>query len=119
MAAAAAAAAPALEAPAVDYKHSLLASREDYDKMYKRSIEDPAAFWGDIAKGYHWESQVDISCRISQGLMQLLCLLQHCPSAFLAVQPLRDSFTLCAHIFAQDATKICQPPFLHDFKQCQ
>ena len=77
VAAAAAAAAPALEAPAVDYKHSLLASREDYDKMYKRSIEDPAAFWGDIAKGYHWESQVDIFCRASQSLVQLICLIKH------------------------------------------
>ncbi|KAK9868885.1 hypothetical protein WJX84_012115 [Apatococcus fuscideae] len=54
---AAAVEAPVLEAPAVDYKHSLLAGREDYDKMYKRSIEDPAGFWGDIAKGYHWEQQ--------------------------------------------------------------
>ena len=58
VAAASAAAAPAAEAPAVDYKHSLLANREEYDKMYKRSIEDPAAFWGDIAKGYHWEQPV-------------------------------------------------------------
>ncbi len=55
---AAAAAAPAMQAPSIDYKHSLLASREDYDAMYKRSIEDPAAFWGDIAKGYHWEQPV-------------------------------------------------------------
>lgn len=72
---AAAVEAPVLEAPAVDYKHSLLAGREDYDKMYKRSIEDPAGFWGDIAKGYHWEQQVGpsytmhhITCTSSSSL---------------------------------------------------
>lgn len=35
-----------------------------YDEMYKRSIEDPNGFWGDIAKEFHWEKQVrgHISC---------------------------------------------------------
>lgn len=29
-------------------------SREAYDAMYKRSIEDPSGFWGDIARQFHW-----------------------------------------------------------------
>lgn len=76
-AAAAAAAAPAMEAPTVDYKHSLLASREDYDRMYKRSIEDPAAFWGDIAKGYHWEQQVKLFSSLEQNHVAPLLLWLH------------------------------------------
>jgi hypothetical protein len=29
-----------------------------YDEMYKRSIEDPNGFWGDIAKEFFWKKQV-------------------------------------------------------------
>jgi hypothetical protein len=29
-------------------------SREEYDVMYKRSIDDPVGFWSDIAKQFHW-----------------------------------------------------------------
>ena len=30
-------------------------SRAQYDEMYKRSVEDPAGFWGDIAREFHWD----------------------------------------------------------------
>ena len=29
---------------------------DQYRKMYKTSVEDPATFWGDIAKQFHWET---------------------------------------------------------------
>ena len=29
-------------------------SREDYDRIYKRSIEDPEGFWSEIAGELHW-----------------------------------------------------------------
>jgi acetyl-CoA synthetase len=29
-------------------------SREQYEQMWKQSIEDPEAFWGDVAKELHW-----------------------------------------------------------------
>ena len=29
---------------------------EQYKTMYKRSVEDPEGFWGDIAKNFHFES---------------------------------------------------------------
>lgn len=29
---------------------------EQYRNMYKKSIEDPEGFWGDIAKSFYWES---------------------------------------------------------------
>lgn len=48
------------EAIAENYKHSLLESREQYDAMYKQSIEDPDGFWSDIAKGFYWEKQVSL-----------------------------------------------------------
>lgn len=35
-----------------------VSSREQYDEMYKRSIEDPEGFWGDIANEFHWEKKV-------------------------------------------------------------
>ena len=57
------------EAIAENYKHSMLESREQYDAMYKQSIEDPDGFWSGIAKGFHWEKQVSLhttSCVISQ-----------------------------------------------------
>ena len=31
-------------------------SIEDYHEMYKRSVEDPEGFWGDIAKQFYWVS---------------------------------------------------------------
>ena len=40
------------------YQHSLLKSREDYERMYRHSVEDPAKFWADIASTYHWEQKV-------------------------------------------------------------
>mmetsp|Transcript_41129 Transcript_41129/g.74501 ORF Transcript_41129/g.74501 Transcript_41129/m.74501 type:complete len:675 (+) Transcript_41129:93-2117(+) len=31
-------------------------SMEEYQTMYKASIEDPETFWGDMARGFHWET---------------------------------------------------------------
>ncbi len=30
---------------------------EQYEEMYKRSIEDPEGFWGDIAEGFEWKEK--------------------------------------------------------------
>lgn len=30
-------------------------SMETYQTMHKRSLEDPAGFWGDIAKDFYWK----------------------------------------------------------------
>jgi hypothetical protein len=34
---------------------------EDYHEMYKRSVEDPEGFWGDIAKQFYWVSPPTLS----------------------------------------------------------
>jgi acetyl-CoA synthetase len=34
-------------------------SREQYDSMYKESIEDPEAFWGNIAEEFVWKKKWD------------------------------------------------------------
>lgn len=48
--------------PTDEYKKaSLVSSREEYDAMYKKSIEDPSAFWGEIASEFHWEKEWDKS----------------------------------------------------------
>ena len=31
-------------------------SMEKYREMHKRSIDDPAGFWGDIAKEFYWKT---------------------------------------------------------------
>ena len=43
---------------AESYNHTQLDSREQYDAMYKRSIEDPEGFWSDMAKQFYWKKQV-------------------------------------------------------------
>ena len=48
------------EAIAENYKHSYLESKEQYDAMYKQSIEDPESFWSDIAKEFYWKKQVHL-----------------------------------------------------------
>ncbi len=35
-------------------KHAHIKSLEEYEAMYKKSIEDPQAFWAGIAKELHW-----------------------------------------------------------------
>src|SRR6202158_51643 len=35
-------------------KHAHIKSLEQYEAMYKQSIEDPEAFWAGIAKELHW-----------------------------------------------------------------
>jgi len=32
-------------------------SMEKYNQMYKQSVEDPTAFWGEIARKFHWKKQ--------------------------------------------------------------
>ena len=36
---------------------ALVSSTEEYDKMWKESVEDPAAFWGRIADDFHWNTK--------------------------------------------------------------
>ncbi|CAG2253473.1 ACSS1_2 [Mytilus edulis] len=42
-------------------------SMDDYKEMYKRSVEDPEGFWGDIAKQFYWKRsniyQMDGGCQ--------------------------------------------------------
>ena len=32
-----------------------VSSMDQYKEMYNRSIRDPAGFWGEIAKDFHWK----------------------------------------------------------------
>ncbi|KAL0280013.1 UNVERIFIED_CONTAM: hypothetical protein PYX00_001441 [Menopon gallinae] len=40
-------------------KRSYIKSMDEYKEMYKKSIENPAEFWGEIAKQFHWETPID------------------------------------------------------------
>lgn len=45
----------ALYPPPADLaKNAHIKSKEQYDKMYKQSLEDPDAFWSDQADAFHW-----------------------------------------------------------------
>ena len=45
---------------AEQHQHSALSGRDEYDRMYKRSVEDPNAFWRELAEEYHWEQQASL-----------------------------------------------------------
>ena len=34
-------------------------SQEEYNKAYKRSVDDPEGYWGDIAKSFLWRKKWD------------------------------------------------------------
>ena len=36
--------------------------------MYKKSIEDPAGFWSDIAKDFYWKKQVHTFLNLLQSI---------------------------------------------------
>jgi acetyl-CoA synthetase len=36
---------------------ALVSSREQYDVMYKQSVEDPDSFWGDVASTFYWKTK--------------------------------------------------------------
>ncbi|CAM6129594.1 unnamed protein product [Calypogeia fissa] len=36
---------------------ALIASKQKYDALYKKSIEDPDSFWADIASQFYWKSK--------------------------------------------------------------
>lgn len=40
-------------------RNAYVSSIEKYRELYKKSIDDPNGFWGDIASQFHWETQAD------------------------------------------------------------
>ncbi|KAJ7516243.1 hypothetical protein O6H91_22G049100 [Diphasiastrum complanatum] len=48
--------------PSDEFRASaLISSREQYDNLYKRSVEDPDGFWADIASNFFWKTKWDDS----------------------------------------------------------
>ncbi len=47
------------EAPAEFKERAHVKSMEEYEEMYKRSIEDPEGFWGEIAEQFEWYQKWD------------------------------------------------------------
>ncbi|XP_057541817.1 acetyl-coenzyme A synthetase, chloroplastic/glyoxysomal-like [Amaranthus tricolor] len=44
--------------PSQEFSNNALVSNPDkYLEMYKRSVEDPAGFWGDIAEEFYWKKK--------------------------------------------------------------
>ena len=42
--------------PADIQKNAHVSSMDQYREMYKRSVEDPAGFWGDMTKEFYWKT---------------------------------------------------------------
>jgi len=42
--------------PAAFSANAHVKSLEEYKQMYKKSIEEPESFWGDMAKQFHWQT---------------------------------------------------------------
>lgn len=40
--------------PAEIVKHAHINSKEQYEKLYKQSLEDPDTFWSEQAEAFHW-----------------------------------------------------------------
>lgn len=38
------------------YKDAHVKNMAEYEAMYKKSLEDPEGFWGDIAEDFYWKS---------------------------------------------------------------
>lgn len=46
--------------PNVDLsKNAYVSSIDEYNDLYKKSIDDPQAFWSKIAKQFYWETEAD------------------------------------------------------------
>lgn len=41
------------------YQNSHVRSMIEYQKLYRKSIDNPVDFWSDIAKQFHWETPID------------------------------------------------------------
>ena len=53
-------------------EHAHVSSREQYDQMYKQSIEEPDVFWGQIAKDFFWKKPWEAPVR---RCTPLICFL--------------------------------------------
>lgn len=40
-------------------RNAYVSSFEQYQELYKKSIDEPHSYWGDIAKQFHWETEAD------------------------------------------------------------
>jgi len=58
--------------PAELAKHAHIKSREQYDKLYKQSLEDPDTFWSEQAEAFHWTKRwkLPVLEYVPQGLRQ-------------------------------------------------
>ena len=53
-------------------KNAYVSGREAYDKLYKRSVEDPEGFWGDVAREHiswfkEWDKVEDYNFDVRRG----------------------------------------------------
>ncbi|MBI2421484.1 MAG: acetate--CoA ligase [Candidatus Hydrogenedentes bacterium] len=47
------------EPPAAFASQAAIGTREEYDRLYKQSIDDPETFWGNVASELHWFKKWD------------------------------------------------------------
>ena len=60
----------------MDYRaRTGIRSRADYERMYRRSVDDPAGFWAEMAAGFVWERKVQFEKRRA---LRPACALDYC-----------------------------------------
>ncbi len=109
---------PPFTAPEEFRKACQVSSREQYDEMYKRSIEDPEGFWGDIANDFHWEKKarplvfhcLPLCVRCIKGLWQGATLMKCAPQ--LRIQQLEGRVQMHRHAWPGEL--IYTRPFVED-----
>ena len=47
------------ECPEEFRKHAHIKSLEEYERIYRESVNDPEGFWGDVANDLHWFKKWD------------------------------------------------------------
>lgn len=40
-------------------RRSHVKTMDEYRRLHRESLEDPATFWGNVAKQFHWENPID------------------------------------------------------------
>src|SRR4030065_2829401 len=52
-------------------RRAQIRSIEDYHRMYRKSLEDPAGFWGEYARELDWYKTWDRGCEADFGKAQI------------------------------------------------
>ncbi len=95
--------------PAELAKHAHIKSREQYDKLYKQSLEDPDTFWSEQAEAFHWTKRwkLPVLEYVPQGLRPT-----NCPHfVWRDANDIQCLHTCCVYAQQQNVIHVARGPF--------